>query len=152
MIENDFEVVIFDDLSNSSEKTLERIEKITGVKPIFKKIDLKDQHSTKRAFDIYKDTMKKITFLLVFISTFGYSQTQLTDANIQTTVDLWVLAPSSGATNYGDISTWGVSQVTDMSELFRGKNTFIDDISNWDASSVTNMNTMFNDSGISTNN
>jgi len=58
LIENDFEVVIFDDLSNSSEKTLERIEKITGVRPIFEKIDLKDQRATECAFDRYKDARK----------------------------------------------------------------------------------------------
>ena len=62
--------------------------------------------------------MKKITFLLVFISIFGYSQTAITDANIQTAVDLWVSDPSAATTTYGDISDWDVSQVTDMSELF----------------------------------
>ena len=96
--------------------------------------------------------MKKITFLLVFISIFGYAQTPITDANIQRAVDLWVSDPSDATTIYGSISNWDVSQVTDMSELFLNKYNFNDDISNWDASSVTNMNTMFNDSGISTNN
>ena len=45
--------------------------------------------------------MKKITFLLVFISIFGYSQTAITDANIQTAVDLWVSDPSAATTAYG---------------------------------------------------
>ena len=62
LIENDFEVVIFDDLSNSSEKTLERIEKITGVRPIFEKIDLKDERATEFAFDRYKDAFAVIHF------------------------------------------------------------------------------------------
>lgn len=35
LIENKFEVVILDDLSNSTEETLERILKITGTKPNF---------------------------------------------------------------------------------------------------------------------
>jgi len=87
--------------------------------------------------------MKKITFFLLFISIFGYAQTPITDANIQAAVDLWVSDPSAATTNYGDISTWDVSQVTDMGGLFNGKTTFNDDISNWDVSSVTKMWTMF---------
>ena len=87
--------------------------------------------------------MKKITFLIVFISIFGYSQTPITDANIQTAVDLWVSDASAATTAYGAISDWDVSQVTDMSELFKDKTTFNDDISNWDVSNVTNMYAMF---------
>lgn len=37
-----FEVVIIDNLSNSSIKTLDSIEKITGIKPEFEEFDLKD--------------------------------------------------------------------------------------------------------------
>jgi surface protein len=69
-----------------------------------------------------------------------------TDTNIQTAVDLWVSDPSAATTTYGDISTWDVSQVTDMTFLFTGKTTFNDDISNWDTSSVTNMFGMFSSS------
>jgi len=87
--------------------------------------------------------MKKITYFLVLISIFGHAQTAITDTNIQTAVDLWVSDPSAATTTYGDISTWDVSQVTDMSFLFLGKETFNDDISNWDTSSVTNMFGMF---------
>ena len=87
--------------------------------------------------------MKKITFLLVFISIFGYAKTPITDTNIQTAVDLWVSDPSAATTTYGDISTWDVSQVTDMTFLFIDKTTFNDDISNWDTSSVTSMFGMF---------
>jgi len=87
--------------------------------------------------------MKKITYFLVLISILGSAQTAITDTNIQTAVDLWVSDPSAATTTYGDISTWDVSQVTDMSFLFIGKETFNDDISNWDTSSVTNMFGMF---------
>ena len=87
--------------------------------------------------------MKKITFLLVFISIFGYTQTAITDANIQTAVNDWVSDPSAATTTYGNISDWDVSQVTDMSELFRDKTDFNGDISNWDVSSVTTMYSMF---------
>jgi surface protein len=67
-----------------------------------------------------------------------------TDANIQTAVDLWASNPSTATTTYGDISTWDVSQVTDMSNLFQNKTTFNGDISSWDVSNVTDMELMFN--------
>ena len=51
--------------------------------------------------------MKKITFLIVFISMFGYAQTPITDANIQTAVDLWVSDVSAATTTYGNISDLG---------------------------------------------
>ena len=87
--------------------------------------------------------MKKITFLLVFISIFGYSQTPITDANVKTAVDLWVSDSAAATTTYGNISDWDVSNVTDMSNLFKDKTNFNDDISNWDVSNVTSMNSMF---------
>ncbi len=65
--------------------------------------------------------MKKITFLLVFISIFGYAQTSITDANIRQAVNDWVYDPSTATTTYGNISDWDVSQVTDMSELLKRK-------------------------------
>ena len=46
---------------------------------------------------------------------------------------------------YGFTSFWDVSNVTNMSSIFRG-NQFNGDISNWDVSNVTNMSYMFFDS------
>ena len=98
--------------------------------------------------------MKKLLLLsaLLIISIFGYTQTAITDANIQTAVDLWVSDPSAATTAYGAISTWDVSQVTDMSYLFKDKTYFNDDISNWDVSNVTNMSGMFDSSALSADN
>ena len=45
----------------------------------------------------------------------------------------------------GHISTWDVSQVTNMFELFRNKSSFNEDISGWDVSNVTTMVKMFRD-------
>jgi len=78
--------------------------------------------------------------------------TPITDANVQTAVDLWVSDPSAATTAYGAISTWDVSQVTDMSYLFKDKTYFNDDISNWDVSNVTNMSGMFDSSALSADN
>ena len=44
---------------------------------------------------------------------------------------------------YCHISGWDVSEVTDMSELFKRMNGFEEDISRWDVSNVTNMKCMF---------
>ncbi len=50
-----FEVVIIDDLSNSSIEVLERITSITGTSPSYEKIDLKDQNAIQRFFKKYEN-------------------------------------------------------------------------------------------------
>lgn len=62
LIENNYDVIIFDDLSNSTEKTISRIHKITGVTPTFVKLDLKNSEETVRAFEKYKDASGVIHF------------------------------------------------------------------------------------------
>ena len=52
---NDFDVIIIDDLSNSSKQTLNGIYKITGIKPIFKKIDLKNKLLVEEFFKNHSD-------------------------------------------------------------------------------------------------
>ena len=66
-----------------------------------------------------------------------------TKEELQTAVDLWVDDNASALATYGEINTWDVSLITDMSNLFNDKNTFNDAIGNWDVSSVTNMAYMF---------
>ena len=62
LIENNYTVIILDDLSNSTEETLHRIEKITNVKPSFINIDLKDELKTKNVFKEHKDAKAVINF------------------------------------------------------------------------------------------
>ena len=50
----------------------------------------------------------------------------------------------SAIATYGPIAYWGVSSITDMSELFQGMSYFNADISGWSTSSVKNMKNMFN--------
>ena len=50
-----FEVIIIDDLSNSSLHVLDRIFNITKVKPLFEKIDLKDKYSVVDFFKRHVD-------------------------------------------------------------------------------------------------
>ncbi|CAI8424867.1 MAG: UDP-glucose 4-epimerase [Polaribacter sejongensis] len=62
LIKNNYKVIILDDLSNSSEETLDRIEKITGKKPTFINIDLKDADITNEVFKSHKDAKAVIHF------------------------------------------------------------------------------------------
>jgi UDP-glucose 4-epimerase len=48
-----FEVVIIDNLSNSSEDVLKGITSITGKQPIFKKLDLRDKPLVSDFFKRY---------------------------------------------------------------------------------------------------
>ncbi|MGI6232990.1 MAG: UDP-glucose 4-epimerase GalE [Prevotella sp.] len=48
-----YDVVIVDDLSNSNIKVLDGIEKITGTRPAFEKIDLRDKAATEGVFKKY---------------------------------------------------------------------------------------------------
>ena len=69
--------------------------------------------------------------------------TQLNDSNIHEAVDLWLLDEAAAAIIYGHISSWDVSDVTNMSSLFEEASDFNGDISAWDVSNVTNMSYMF---------
>ena len=53
LLEKGYDLVIVDDLSNSNEKVLMNINKITGKNPIFEKIDLKNKNSVSKLFKNY---------------------------------------------------------------------------------------------------
>ena len=57
-----FEVVIIDDCSNSSENVLSGITAITGKKPIFEKLDLKEKSKVEEFFQRYHDIEGVIHF------------------------------------------------------------------------------------------
>ena len=57
-----FEVVAIDNLSNSSESVLDGIEKITGKKPIFEKMDLRDKTAVNNFFKKHNDVAGVIHF------------------------------------------------------------------------------------------
>lgn len=57
-----FEVVIIDNLTNSSIEVLDGITTITGIKPIFEYIDLRDKTSVKDFFHKYQDIVGVIHF------------------------------------------------------------------------------------------
>ena len=74
----------------------------------------------------------------------------ITNANIQSIVNDWISTPSAAqftdpfSTPYfGPISSWDVSLVTNMDNLFKDKSTFNGDIGNWNVSNVTTMSGLF---------
>ena len=71
----------------------------------------------------------------------------LTDATFQSAINQCLAQdPVNGDFDvkpYGKISEWDVSQVTDMSNAFRGETFFNGDITSWDVSNVDNMSGMF---------
>jgi len=60
--ESGFDVVIIDDLSNSSISTLDSIEKITGIRPEFEEFNLQDFTKCDTFFSKYKDIKAIIHF------------------------------------------------------------------------------------------
>ena len=54
LLNNNFEVVIVDDLSNSEKFILQNIEKVAGKKPVFFPFDLKRKELLSQVFDAYK--------------------------------------------------------------------------------------------------
>ena len=53
LIQQGFEIIIVDDLSNSSIEVLDGIKKITGVSPEFVKLNLRDKKEVYRLFEAY---------------------------------------------------------------------------------------------------
>ena len=62
---------------------------------------------------------------------------------LKTAVDAYIGNKIIALGIYGNIKDWNVSNVTDMSELFRLVQKFNGDVSNWDVGNVTNMSYMF---------
>jgi UDP-glucose 4-epimerase len=62
LIENNFDVLIIDDFSNSNKETIENIHKITGVKPTFYDCDLKEIHTVRKILKENKDIVATIHF------------------------------------------------------------------------------------------
>ena len=72
--------------------------------------------------------------------------TPLTDLTFDQAITDILLQDPDGDYNlvpYGRIQNWDVSQVTNMSALFKDRGVFDDDISNWDVSNVVDMKEMF---------
>lgn|GEM_PF-5688885 len=67
--------------------------------------------------------------------------TPITNNNFRQAIDDWLA--NGNASEYGDITQWDTSNVTDMSSAFSDKTSFNEDIGGWDTSNVTNMERTF---------
>jgi UDP-glucose 4-epimerase len=62
LIEKGFEVIIIDNLYNSEAEVADRIQKITGIKPVLEVFDLCDREMVEKFFRKYKDISAVIHF------------------------------------------------------------------------------------------
>jgi len=62
LLKSGYDVTVIDNLSNSSEKALQRVEKLTGKKPAFFKADLLDIDAIDRIFELCDDVNTVIHF------------------------------------------------------------------------------------------
>ena len=67
------------------------------------------------------------------------------DGGIRTAVDAWFADPAAAKAKYGPIASWDVSEVTDLDQLFEGREDFNEDISRWNVGRVKSMEYMFSD-------
>ena len=69
--------------------------------------------------------------------------TPINKAELQEALKLWCSNKNKAIIKYGNINTWNVQNITDMSKLFKNYHQFNDNINNWNVSNVTNMQYMF---------
>ena len=81
------------------------------------------------------DISEKIVDMVIF--------TPKTNEELHIAVDKWCDYNLGALKDYGVISNWNTSLITNMEDLFNDKVHFNDDISNWNVSNVTNMWSMF---------
>ncbi|MCH2131993.1 MAG: BspA family leucine-rich repeat surface protein, partial [Pirellulaceae bacterium] len=110
----------------------------TGFAGWQKTIDSTNQNT---GVQISTSTHRELNVVVAQSSNVNFQPT--TKAELQTAVDLWISDNATALSTYGEINTWDVSLITDMSELFKDKTTFNDDIGNWDVSNVTTMSQTF---------
>lgn len=128
LISNQFEVVILDDLSNSSIKTLDRIEKITKIRPTFEEIDLKDSTKTHAVFAKHTDAVAVIHFaaykavaesvqhpVMYYINNF-FSLLNTLEAQIKAGIYNFIF--SSSATVYGHPKTLPITEKNEVQRPF----------------------------------
>lgn len=128
LIENNFKVVIVDNLSNSSEQTIDRIQEITGVCPTFEKVDLKDFTHSQHVFSKHKDAMAVIHFAALkavgesIQNPLDYYQnnlyTLLNTLKFQTEVGIQNFIFSSSATVYGNPNILPVTETSQTQRPF----------------------------------
>ena len=117
LLENNEEVIICDDLSNSNIQALERIEKITGKRPAFYKCDVKDYDFMDNVFN-----QNKIESIIHFAGFKAVGESvekplMYYDNNINTTLTLLRLMKKYNVRNLVFSSSATVYKVSDIMPL-----------------------------------
>ena len=68
---------------------------------------------------------------------------ELNNGTLRMAVKLWLENEKEAIKQYGHISNWNTSNVTNMSFMFYNASAFNQDISQWNVSNVTDMDLMF---------
>ncbi len=80
----------------------------------------------------------------MIIPALGFSQYVFnTKSELFGAIDEYISDKASAISVYGDINTWDVTNITDMSNLFYMQGSFNENIADWDTSNVTRMANMF---------
>jgi UDP-glucose 4-epimerase len=120
LIENNFEVIIADDLSNSTIKSIDRIEKITKVRPAFIDIDLKEMSKVKALFQdfqqidavihfaAYKAVGESVQKPLMYYQNNLFSLINILTCQLEVPVNNFIF--SSSATVYGTPETLPITE------------------------------------------
>ena len=66
-----------------------------------------------------------------------------TKEELSNAINFYISNKNKAINKFGEINTWNITAVTDLSELFKDLITFNENISKWDTKSVTNMRLMF---------
>jgi UDP-glucose 4-epimerase len=70
LLEADYKVVIVDNLYNSSKEVINRIELLSGKRPIFYELDITDQAALDKVFEDHPDIDNVIHFAALKVSKF----------------------------------------------------------------------------------
>jgi UDP-glucose 4-epimerase len=70
LLEADYKVVIVDNLYNSSKEVINRIELLSGKRPIFYELDITDQVALDKVFEDHPDIDNVIHFAALKVSKF----------------------------------------------------------------------------------
>ena len=114
------------------------------------RMDILSEDLKKEIFYFIPDLQTTGRFGTVDKHTKDASKTQLerrrfhaTDETLKEAVKKYLRNKKSARIEYGDISGWDVSNVTNMKNMFEYAHSFNGDISKWDVSNVTDMSKMF---------
>ena len=128
LIENGFDVIVVDDLSNSNEFILNNIKKITGVKPEFIHLDLKHSEKTESIFRHYKDLDAVIHFAaykavgesvkepLMYYQNNLFSMINVLQAQLKYNINNFIF--SSSATVYGNPKSLPITEANETQRPF----------------------------------